>query len=145
MPTAPKTHRPHGTATAQHREQQRRMYDQQRGTAHERGYTYEWAQYSQQRRIDHPLCEACLTVGVPTPATCTDHTIPVEDADDPLFWEPRNHRSLCRACHDWKTIAFDGGFGARVRPAERTLQGVDRRWGEVVQARRERENAQCRC
>jgi 5-methylcytosine-specific restriction protein A len=48
-----------------------------------------------------PCCEECTKKGVVTPATAADHITPVRLGGD--FWEPRNHQSLCRACHQAKS------------------------------------------
>lgn len=37
--------------------------------------------------------------------TDVDHIIPVDGPDDPRFWDPENHQSLCHACHSAKTMA----------------------------------------
>lgn len=73
----------------------------QQGTPTERGYGWDW----QKLRLtilqrDSYLCQACLTLGRPTPATDVDHITPkvqggTDDAD--------NLRSLCRACHQAKS------------------------------------------
>lgn len=36
-------------------------------------------------------------------AELVDHVVPVQSADDPLFFDVGNWQSLCRACHDEKT------------------------------------------
>lgn len=43
-------------------------------------------------------------------ASCTDHITP-HHGDWKLFWERRNHQSLCDGCHSRKTATEDGGFG----------------------------------
>ena len=87
-----------------------RAQDTARGTAHQRGYTYHWARYSQSRLAEHPWC-----AGYPVPhppdvrahACVTDHILPARDRPD-LFWDEDNHRSLCSSCHARKTQAEGG-------------------------------------
>lgn len=83
----------------------------QRPTATERGYTWEWAQYSISYRKEHPLCIMCLEEGRVTAAQHVDHVIPVTGPDDPLFWDPNNHQPLCASHHSKKTATEDGAFG----------------------------------
>ena len=82
-----------------------------RKTAHERGYDSAWSRYSRQYRRDNPWCVMCLPRL--KAAKCVDHIIPVKGKDDPLFYDPDNHQSLCWSCHSTKTAQEDGGFGNR--------------------------------
>ena len=84
-----------------------------RPSAHKRGYTRKWAEYSRNRLRLHPLCvdpyqQHPQRVAA---ATDTDHIVPVQGPDDPLFWDPSNHQSLCSDCHKHKTAKYDGAFG----------------------------------
>jgi 5-methylcytosine-specific restriction enzyme A len=102
-----------------------RMLDQARGTSLERGYDAQWERVSKRHRAKYPLCGEraenayagwrgeCHEQGRITPATCTDHIIPIKDRPD-LRLEPRNHQSLCANCNRIKAIRFEGGFGRRV-------------------------------
>lgn len=90
---------------------ERIKYDNERGTAHSRGYGSRWTRYSKQYRIDHSLCEICLKKNIIELSECVDHIIPVVDKDDPLFWDPENHQALSKRCHDIKTATEDGGLG----------------------------------
>lgn len=150
MPRAPTTHRPPGWQPKPERDKVRkRLHDDRRGTAHQRGYTQRWAEYSRAKSQRDVFCALCLTIGVETditrvektdssaprqkPVGCTDHIIPVDGEDDPLFWEDGNHWSLCRACDSWKSINYDGGYGqAKKHAADRTLDGVAKRKAEVI-------------
>lgn len=98
---------------------ERIKYDNERGTAHERGYSSRWTKYSKQYRIDHPLCEICLKKGILELSECVDHIIPVDGPDDPLFWEPTNHQALSNRCHNIKSEAE----GNRFNNKERTFDG----------------------
>ena len=86
-------------------------YDEERGTAASRGYGSRWARYSRSFRDEHPLCAECQRNGRLKKCDCVDHIIPVSGPDDPLFWEPSNHQSLCYNCHSIKTAKEDGGWG----------------------------------
>jgi len=88
--------------------------ERNRKTAHQRGYTVEWARYSKQFRINHPACVRCLANKEITPAAVVDHVIP-HNEDQDLFWDPKNHQSLCKRCHDAKTASEDGGFGNPIK------------------------------
>lgn len=61
-------------------------------------YGYLWAKYSKQRLQAHPLCVYCMRRKRRTPATVTDHIKPHKQ-DQVLFWDPKNHQSLCASCH----------------------------------------------
>jgi len=91
--------------------EQRIRYDNERGTATERGYNSKWARYSKQYRLENPLCAICEKAEKLVLAQCVDHIVPVTGPDDPLFWEPTNHQGLCNTCHSIKTATEDCGFG----------------------------------
>ena len=97
-----------------------RCPDHERGSAHQRGYKYDWLIYSRRFRKRYPLCgmgprwptpirdgapAGCLAKGKLTAAAKgkphhVDHIVPVKRDDNPtLFWSPWNHQTLCRACH----------------------------------------------
>ena len=82
--------------------------EQQRGTAHERGYTWQWHKVSRRYLADHPLCVMCHPfIRV---ATVVDHIRP-HHGDQGLFWDERNWQALCKAHHDAKTAREDGRWG----------------------------------
>lgn len=70
-----------------------------RRTAHQRGYGYEW----QRARLEHlqacPLCVMCKARGVVTAATVVDHVVP-HRGNQSLFWDRSNWQSLCEHCHN---------------------------------------------
>lgn len=72
----------------------------------QRGYTKRWERYSRRYRRRNPLCVVCLaaarTTSVEGKNGVTDHIIP-HRGDMKLFWDPNNHQSLCKPCHDRKT------------------------------------------
>jgi len=92
-----------------------------RGSAHARGYTSAWADYSRRWLARFPLCgmrrdgqlhaehSQCVQRGLETPATCTDH-IQALRAGGARF-DGANHQSLCGDCNRRKNIQFEGGFG----------------------------------
>ena len=96
-----------------HKQEVRRKQDQERGTAHQRGYGARWQKASKAFLRAHPLCQCpdCdegrqrLTV-----ATVVDHKIP-HRGDMVLFWDSSNWQSMAKTCHDRKTAREDGGFG----------------------------------
>jgi len=47
----------------------------------------------------HPICSTCHR----EPAVVLDHIVP-HRGDHELFWDQANWQSLCKRCHDRKTI-----------------------------------------
>ena len=104
------------------RSQKRQGKDVDRLSADDRGYSWKWRNYSTAWRDRHPFCgeradgklsaehSLCAAEDRAVPPAVTDHIVPVRGADDPLFWDPANHQSLCAACHNRKTATEDGGF-----------------------------------
>lgn len=62
----------------------------------------------------YPLCAICSRPGKLKKATVLDHKIP-HKGDVKLFWDTKNHQSLCVSCHSTKTNKYDGGFGNKQR------------------------------
>jgi 5-methylcytosine-specific restriction protein A len=83
--------------------EQRRVQDQRRGSAHERGYTSKWQRYSQWflRQPDNVFCKLQLP-GCTNLAQCVDHIQPPSNPDDLLFWRPENHQAACIHCNSVK-------------------------------------------
>jgi len=94
----------------QHKKQAAKRYDQERGTAAQRGYGPRWRKVRMMFLRQHPLCVECQKAGRLTPATVVDHIIP-HKGDMVLFWDESNWQALCKPCHDRKTAKEDGGFG----------------------------------
>lgn len=92
-----------------------------RGSARERGYDSRWERYRRAYLLRHPLCVECAA-GAPlpggvtprgiTPATVVDHIRP-HKGDHRLFWDPANHRSVCRPHHDARVDEGDFGRTAK--------------------------------
>ena len=102
MPQRVPTYRPHPSRG-------KPLVEIRRGTARERGYTWEW----EQARLAHleasPLCVHCEREGRLIPATVVDHVIP-HRGDKALFWDRDNWQSLCAPCHSRKTWGEEGRF-----------------------------------
>ena len=64
-----------------------------------RGYGYRWQQYRVRFLDAHPLCVMCQSSGLVVAASVVDHITP-HRGDHRLFWDPKNHQALCKACHD---------------------------------------------
>jgi 5-methylcytosine-specific restriction protein A len=87
-----------------------------RGSSSERGYGARWQAYRASFLLGHPLCVLCLVSGPPkgdgrraiTPATVVDH-IRAHKGDPILFWDPENHRAVCKPHHDQRVD--EGDFG----------------------------------
>ncbi|MEJ8306651.1 HNH endonuclease signature motif containing protein [Saccharibacillus sacchari] len=85
-------------------------YDQQRGTAAQRGYGHEWRKARAVYLQQHPLCAECERAGRVQAATVVDHVVPYR-GDRTLFWDRANWQPLCATHHSEKTAKEDGGFG----------------------------------
>lgn len=85
-----------------------RAREQARGTAHVRGYGRRWQRYRLSFLAANPLCVLCAHAGLVTAASVVDH-IRAHRGDEALFWDPANHRALCKPCHDARTE--EGDFG----------------------------------
>ena len=96
----------------QHQRQHYRRDTQQRGTARERGYSRAWQQARLIWLAAHPLCADPFGTHGPilVTASVVDHIVP-HRGDAATFWRHDNLQSLCKACHDRKTVREDGGFG----------------------------------
>ena len=71
----------------------------------DRGYDRRWRRERLAYLAGHPLCVACLQNGQTVEATVVDHVVPHHGQQDPLFWDCQNWQSLCKPCHDSKTMA----------------------------------------
>ena len=80
-------------------------YDQQRGSAHKRGYGVGWRAHRAAYLRDHPIC--CVP-GCNRPATDVDHIVPRRRGGSD---EDANLQPLCHAHHSAKTAREDGGYG----------------------------------
>jgi 5-methylcytosine-specific restriction protein A len=110
MPCKPPSHR--SPDVARGLAATRKARDRARGSAAARGYDARWRAYSQAFLQRHPWCQCgrCRASPHPMPARHVDHVVAVCGPDDPLFWDPSNHRPMAHACHSRKTCEKDGGF-----------------------------------
>jgi 5-methylcytosine-specific restriction protein A len=96
MPVRPPTFRPKGQRT---RQQVVAEFDDRRGNAHERGYTYRLRQRMASWKRGHPLCLGCQAVGRVRATEVTDHTIP-HKGNQVLLQDEGNWQPACRPHHD---------------------------------------------
>ena len=75
-----------------------------RESATNRGYDARWRRARAQQLAARPLCAECERQGKTTAASVVDHVVP-HRGDAVLFWDPGNWQSLCKPCHDAKTLA----------------------------------------
>ncbi len=90
-----------------HKKQEQKRYDEQRGTAAQRGYDTRWKKYRRWYLQRYPLCvnyDECHNV-----ATVVVHRISLSKGGD--FWDSNNHQPICKSCHDRKTAKEDGRWG----------------------------------
>ena len=67
----------------------------QKPSKHDRRYdTIAWQRTRALKKRRFPVCEICLKKLADT----VHHIIPVDDGGD--FWDPGNHQSVCRECHE---------------------------------------------
>jgi len=72
--------------------------DEQRGSAHQRGYGAKWSKVVAGYKRSHPLCVAHEANGFVVPVEVVDHIMPAR-LDQSQFWVHANWQSLCRDCH----------------------------------------------
>jgi 5-methylcytosine-specific restriction protein A len=78
----------------------------QRASARERGYDNRWQKARKRFLKANPLCVKCKEQGKYVEATVVDHIVP-HRGDKILFWDESNFQSLCKNCHDRKTMTTD--------------------------------------
>jgi 5-methylcytosine-specific restriction protein A len=96
MPTRPPLHHGAGFRSAA---EQRRDFDEVRGSSRKRGYTTAWQKARAAYLAQNPLCVFCERDGVVTAAAVVDH-IKAHQGDAELFWNPNNWQPLCKLHHD---------------------------------------------
>ena len=96
-----------------------RAYEAQRGSAQQRGYTYEWAKFARAWRERFPICgmradgqlyaehSQCVQEGRSAPAEAVDHILSM--ANGGAQFDERNLQSLCRRCNGIKRGRVDSG------------------------------------
>ncbi len=93
-----------------------RAVEVNRGSAHERGYTGAWRKARLHWLRAHPLCAACEARSLVVAASVVDHVTP-HRGNKTLFWDSQNWQSMCKPCHDRKTVTQDGGWGKSPKPS----------------------------
>lgn len=101
-----------GSRCPEHKRQEAQRYDQQRGSAHQRGYTPRWRRYSQWfiRQPENVFCRLQLP-GCTNLTQCVDHIDPPDGPSDPRFWDPNNHQGSCIHCNSVKGRRYLKGEG----------------------------------
>ena len=100
------------------RGQSRKSFDDQRGSAHARGYGRQWRKLRLVVLARDPLCRIQIMCGrgvgheLPAASTDADHIVPKPAGDDSLD----NLQGACHECHSWKTATKDSNF-ARLKRA----------------------------
>lgn len=96
----------------EHKKDEQKRYDKQRGTAAQRGYNYRWQKYSKLflKSPENAFCKLQLP-GCTRLAECIDHINPPEGANDPRFWNTKNHQAACIHCNSVKGRRYIKGKG----------------------------------
>lgn len=77
-----------------------------RASAKDRGYDSRWRLARRRYLKQNPLCVNCLKDNKLVKAAVVDHIVP-HRGDMVLFWDENNWQSLCKRCHDTKTMTED--------------------------------------
>lgn len=77
----------------------RKVYDQRRGSARERGYNTRWEKARRTFLARSPLCLGCEAVGRVEPAVLVDHVEP-HGGDSDRFWDTSKWQGCCKWHHD---------------------------------------------
>ena len=83
-----------------------KLHASDRASASVRGYDGRWKKARIRFLKAHPLCVECQKQGRLVKATVVDHIVP-HRGDAKLFWDEANWQSLCKSCHDHKTMTED--------------------------------------
>lgn len=81
--------------------QTNKVYDNSRGTAHERGYDSRWKKIRDKKLRADPLCVMCRAMNKTTLASEVDHIIPLANGGTN---KESNLQGLCHSCHVIKTF-----------------------------------------
>jgi 5-methylcytosine-specific restriction enzyme A len=103
MPTAPKPicHRCH-KAGCDCRQKERARNDRERGTAAQRGYDWQWSQFTKRYKAANPLCRDCQVKGTTRPAEHVHHVRKLRDYPEHKYDETWL-MPLCEGCHATRT------------------------------------------
>ncbi|MED4586658.1 HNH endonuclease [Brevibacillus choshinensis] len=94
----------------QHQQDTAKQYEQERGSAAQRGYDRRWQKARLVYLAKHPLCVHCQAEGRVKVAEHLDHIV-AHKGNAELFWNESNWQGLCHSCHSKKTVREDGGWG----------------------------------
>lgn len=89
-----------------HRKQTHKQYNDTRQATGQRNKLYDSAAWKRARAShlqSEPLCRSCRKAGKLVEAQVVDHIIPVRDGGAEL--DDGNLQSLCKSCHNSKTIS----------------------------------------
>ncbi len=95
-----------GGRCEEHRQQEQRRYDKERGTSTQRGYGPQWRKLRLMVLNEEPLCRECQRQNKTTPATEVDHI-----DGDVRNLHRENLQPLCRHHHSQKTVREQGRWG----------------------------------
>lgn len=75
-------------------------------------YDERWKKHARNFLQQNPYCSDPYNrhQGTRVRAANVDHIV-AHRGNWRLFWDRKNHRSLCTSCHSFKTAMEDGGFG----------------------------------
>jgi 5-methylcytosine-specific restriction protein A len=76
--------------------------------------TARWQELRLAQLRAEPLCDKCADRNRVTAATVVDH-VERHGNDERRFYDPRNLQSLCKTCHDRKTMTEDRAARNRAR------------------------------
>ena len=93
-------------------------------------YDAKWANVSRLYRVMNPLCEMCAISGKATDASpgerkgVTDHVVSITNGGARL--DERNFATLCKSCHDRKSILERNGWRCETLGIEGELRPKDK-------------------
>lgn len=96
----------------EHGRQEQRRFDQERGTAAQRGYNSRWRKIRRMQLARSPICQDPHGIhaenGEVVAANEVDHVIPLSQGGTHAM---ANLQSLCKKCHSTKTALEDKRWG----------------------------------
>lgn len=115
------------------RDTQLNYRNEERDRAHRFYLTAQWAKVRARQLSIQPICQACLTRTIITPATEVDHVFPWRRIGEQAFYLNR-FQSLCHDCHSHKTqqeqkdiiMSYANGIATTYRLSDyQSVIGVD--------------------
>jgi 5-methylcytosine-specific restriction protein A len=94
----------HRAEYEQKQKESNRRYEENRSGANKLERSYRWRKYSIWflKQPGNELCKLHLDKGCAIVSQCVDHIEAPESADDPKFWDKRNHQAACIHCNSVK-------------------------------------------